>query len=140
MRAMQEQFLKKNISLEAMNRDFLSIQGINSLDCNVFTAAFLHLKWTHGIDPKDVKNEKLLYRAMRNMMEKGVVFKSKSKNPLVSVYEFLNRSIGTWYCAELDRKTNTISKSLKLSAYRAMGSFLGSLAHVIDWFSLPSRD
>ena len=140
MRAIQEQFVKKDVVLGKMQRTFLGLQSINSLDCNVFTAAFLHLKWAHGIDPKDIKNEKLLHRAMRNMIEKGVVFKSKSKTPLVSVYELLNRSIGTWYCAELDRKTNTISKFLKLSAYRAMGSFLGSLAHVIDWFSLPSRD
>lgn len=137
--AVREQFSTKSINLQSVRRIFLGVQSINSLDCNVFTAAFLHLKWTHGIDPNDIKNEKLLYRAMRNMMEKGVV-KSKSTNPLVSVYQFLNRSIGTWYCAELDRKTNTISKFLKLSAYRAMGSFLGSLAHFIDWFSLPSRD
>ena len=50
MRAIQEQFAKKAIELQNMKRTFLGLQSVNSMDCNVFTAAFLYLKWKTDLD------------------------------------------------------------------------------------------
>ena len=148
--AIQEQFAKKNVELQNMQRTFLGLQSINSMDCNVFTAAFLYLMWKTDLDPQEIKNQHRLYENMQMMVRRGVVYnppqaKEDFLEKAVDFYEYLNKTLGTWYRAELDQRlSNPVIRSMKLYAYESMGWCLGftvgwCLGVVTDTVDLSTR-
>ena len=136
--AIQEQFAKKNVELQNMQRTFLGLQSINSMDCNVFTAAFLYLMWKTDLDPQEIINQHRLYENMQMMVRRGLVYKGGRKKSFLSqatqFYEHLNKQLGIWHRAELDQRlSNPVIRSMKLYAYESMGWCLGLAAHTVSW-------
>jgi hypothetical protein len=149
MRAIQEQFARKNVELQNMQRTFLGLQSINSMDCNVFTAAFLYLKWKTGLDPQEIKNQQRLYENMQMLVDRSAVYNGQKERSFLSqatqFYEHLNKQLGIWHRAELDQRlSNPVIRSMKLYAYESMGWCLGftvgwCLGVVTDTVDLSTR-
>jgi hypothetical protein len=141
MRAIQEQFARKNVELQNMQRTFLGLQSINSMDCNVFTAAFLYLKWKTGLDPQEIKNQQRLYENMQMLVDRSAVYNGQTQessflSQATQFYEHLNKQLGIWHRAELDQRlSNPVIRSMKLYAYESMGWCLGLAAHTVSWVS-----
>jgi hypothetical protein len=141
MHALQQQFAKKAIILQSMQRIFLGLQSINSTDCNVFTAAFLYLKWKTELDPQEVKNERRLYEVMQLLVERRAVYKGQKRKKIVGkakkFYEYLNKQLGIWHREALDQQpSNLLNRTLqqiKINTYELMGFCVGLPANIINW-------
>ena len=140
MRAIQEQFVKKDVVLGKMQRTFLGLQSIYNKDCNVFTAAFLYLKWTTGLDPQEIKNQQRLYENMQMLVDRSAVYNGQKERSFLGklnqFYGHLIEQLGKWHRAELNQRfSHPLIRSMKLYAYESMGWCLGLAAHTVSWVS-----
>ena len=76
---------------------------------------------------------------MQMMVRRGVVYRPLQAEEdflgkAVDFYQYLNKTLGTWYRAELDQRLSyPVVRSMKLYAYESMGWYLGLAAHTVSW-------
>ena len=132
-------FTDKDFRLNAITHISLGIQSLINNDCNVFTNAFLYLKWATGIDPELIKNYQALHKTMKHMVDRGVVTKNQKGHLsflkfAVSWVEYFSKIIGNSQRHELDHPSSSaLIRTVKYS-FQETGIFLlTSAVRIANW-------